>query len=65
MGNVGTGMGKISCHTRLCHTLGTGFGIDSTGTERTVYPYWSTIVRFTHQFCVQGEKRLSPTVAVV
>lgn len=48
MRNVGAGVGKIPCHTRLCDALGAGFGIDSAATERTVYPYWTDVVRFTH-----------------
>lgn len=66
VGNVGTVMGKISSRDScLCHTLRAGFGIHSVATKCTVNPRRSTILNFTHQFGVQGEIGLPPTIAVV
>lgn len=66
VGNVGTVMGKISTRDScLCHTLRAGFGIHSVATKCTVNPRRSTILNFTHQFGVQGEIGLPPTIAVV
>lgn len=66
MWKVGAVMGKISSRDScLGHTLRVGFGIHSVDTECTVNSCRSTILDFTHQFGVQGEIRLSPTIAVI
>lgn len=66
MGKVGAVVGKISSRDRcLGHTLSAGFGIHSVATECTIDAGRSTILNFTHQFGVQGEIGLPPTIAVI
>lgn len=66
MGNVWAVMGEISSrHSCLGHTLCAGFGINSVTTECTIDTRWYTILNFAHQFRVQGEIRLPPTIAVI
>lgn len=66
VGNVWTVVGKISSRDScLGCTLCAGFGIHSVATKCTVNACWSTIFNFTHQFGVQGEIGLPPTIAVI
>lgn len=66
VGNIRAIMGKVSSRNScLGHTLRAGFGIHSVATKCTVNPRRATILNLTHQFGVQGEIRLPPTIAVV
>lgn len=66
MGNIGGVKGKISSRdSGLVDTLRAGFGIHSAATKCSINTCRSTILNFTHQFGVQGEIRLPPTIAVI